>query len=142
MGFTHHWYQEHGAIPPEAWADITVDVRRLFRASPVALRGSLPSDPPQLDAFSITLNGVPGGQLFKLQRNPARRFAFCKTAFQPYDLVVTAILAVVASHVGEATPDPMIRVLSDGDAEHWREPLAWASRTLGRPIPDPIKRGD
>ena len=48
-------------------------------------------------------------------------FAFCKTARKPYDIAVTASLAVLKHHLGDA-----IRVSSDGDFDEWADGLALA----------------
>lgn len=41
-------------------------------------------------------------------------FAFCKTAFRPYDVAVTAFLVIAKHHLGDA-----IVVSSDGDSPQW-----------------------
>jgi hypothetical protein len=43
-------------------------------------------------------------------------FNFCKTAFKPYDLAVTAFLVVAKHHLGSR-----IIVRSDGDDCHWQD---------------------
>jgi hypothetical protein len=56
----------------------------------------------------------------------ASGFEFCKTAQKPYDVVVTAILAVMAE-VG-------LNVSSDGDADDWKPGLTFAADVLNRPV--------
>lgn len=45
-----------------------------------------------------------------------RYFAFCKTAFKPYDLAVTAFLVIAKHHLGDR-----LIVRSDGDEDHWQD---------------------
>lgn len=53
-------------------------------------------------------------------------FAFCKTARKPYDIAVTASLAVLKHHLGDA-----IRVSSDGRFNEWGDGLALAKQATG-----------
>ena len=62
-------------------------------------------------------------------------FEFCKTERKPYDLIVCAVLGVLETHINGPRGDA-IAITSDGKFE-WREPLHWAARVLGRPIPAP-----
>ena len=43
-------------------------------------------------------------------------FQFCKTAYRPYDLAVTAFLIIAKHHLGAD-----IKVTSDGDDEQWQD---------------------
>ncbi len=43
-------------------------------------------------------------------------FEFCKTAYKPYDLAVTAFLVVAKHHLGK-----QLVLTSDGDIENWQE---------------------
>lgn len=53
-------------------------------------------------------------------------FAFCKTAFRPYDLAVTAALLVAKRHLGDA-----ILVSSDGEDAHWFDAKLLCQMELG-----------
>ena len=61
-------------------------------------------------------------------------FDFCKTARKPYDIVVTACLAVLKYRLGD-----LITVSSDGDAQDWDAGVLLARDILKRKIPNPIK---
>ena len=52
-------------------------------------------------------------------------FRFCKTAFKPYDLVVTAALIVIAHAV------PAVRVGSDGGSAQWDDARMLCTMVLG-----------
>ena len=45
------------------------------------------------------------------------RACFCKTAFRPYDLAVTACLIVFQHHLG----DHRFAIRSDGESEQWED---------------------
>jgi hypothetical protein len=51
-----------------------------------------------------------------LQVRDGKRFACCKTAYRPYDVVVTAILIAAKRHFGAA-----ITVASDGEDKDWED---------------------
>ncbi len=59
------------------------------------------------------------------------RFAFCKTAQKPYDIVVVACLCVL-SETG-------LEISSDGNASEWAAGHALAQEILGRAVGNPIK---
>lgn len=60
-------------------------------------------------------------------------FAFCKTAYKPYDLAVTAALLIARHHLGDR-----IRVASDGTAEHWFDARLLCQAELGYGLSTPI----
>lgn len=55
-----------------------------------------------------------------------RHFDFCKTAFRPYDLAVTAFLIIAKHHLGDA-----IEVSTDGQDEHWFDAKLLCQMELG-----------
>src|SRR6266851_323091 len=55
-----------------------------------------------------------------------KRFAFCKTAYRPYDVVVTALLILAKRHFGEA-----IRIASDGEDRDWEDGRILAAVACG-----------
>jgi hypothetical protein len=60
-------------------------------------------------------------------------FEFCKTAQKPYDVVVTACLAVLKHRLGD-----LIDVSSDGRATDWIDGVKLARRITGLKIKNPI----
>lgn len=55
-----------------------------------------------------------------------RYFDFCKTAFRPYDLAVTAFLVIAKHHLGDR-----LVVASDGDEAHWFDAKLLCQMELG-----------
>lgn len=55
-----------------------------------------------------------------------RYFAFCKTAFRPYDLAVISCLIIIKHHCGDA-----VRVASDGTDEQWFDGKLMCQMHLG-----------
>ncbi len=53
-------------------------------------------------------------------------FNFCKTAFRPYDLAVTAVLVIAKHRLGDA-----IQVSSDGEDAHWFDARLLCQMELG-----------
>jgi hypothetical protein len=53
-------------------------------------------------------------------------FSFCKTAFRPYDIAVTALLVVCKKHLGDA-----FVASSDGEDQHWFDGKMLCQTVLG-----------
>jgi hypothetical protein len=136
---THHWRIPREGIPSDAWTKIRADAERLFAASPVQI-----VEGPQrlwtkqrVNELEIKFNAAleAGYEDFYLRREqvPTRqgRWDYVKTALRPYDIVILAILAVIQEHA------PRFEIKSDGSKGDWRNALAWAATTLGRPVPSP-----
>lgn len=60
-----------------------------------------------------TCGGDCSHESFCFDRVEDDEFAFCKTAFKPYDIAVTAALIVIKHHA------PSVNVSSDGNDEDW-----------------------
>jgi len=69
------------------------------------------------------LNGRP---ICHDKQHIGKYFQFCKTAFRPYDLAVTAFLVVAKHHLGER-----ILVESDGMIAHWMDAIKICQNVLG-----------
>ena len=60
------------------------------------------------------------------QRHAGKYFQFCKTAFRPYDLAVTAFLVIAKHHLAGR-----ILVESDGTIMHWMDAVKLCQNVLG-----------
>ena len=58
---------------------------------------------------------------------------FCKTAYKPYDIVVTACLVILQYRLGDA-----IQVSSDGGAVDWVAGVNLARSVIRCKVPNPI----
>ena len=107
---------------------------------------------PSPDAKGVALNAAPSGNWFGGAQLSARTcggdcshesfclyrveepkpyldgkmFGFCKTAYKPYDLLVTACLIVAKHHLGNG-----IRVSSDGESRDWEDARRLCQQVLG-----------
>lgn len=78
--------------------------------------------------------GEDSHESFILPRNPSeiRNFEFTKTAYKPYDVVVTAALTILHHFC------PSIEINSDGNPEEWEEGVKLASKVMRMPLENPI----
>jgi hypothetical protein len=129
MGYTHYWYKSSRLSPAFLEA-----VQKVVDASPVPLAREYndPNSKPEVTAEWVFLNGVgdDGHETFVFEKGSD--FAFCKTNSKPYDVVVTAILSLVA-HFGLAS-----EVSSDGGPEEWEEGVKLAREATGLDVQCPV----
>jgi hypothetical protein len=75
---------------------------------------------------------VPTDQCNRFDSHPSKEkgdgwhFNFCKTAYKPYDLAVTAFLVIAKHHLNEK-----LWVQSDGETQHWADARILCERMLG-----------
>jgi len=112
MGYTHYW--EHDEISEANWLKLVGRVKNLFAQSPVPLAGWDGNGEPVATGTEIRFNGaVPEDyETFWLTRERID-FAFCKTEFRPYDLIVTSVLLIAHRSV------PHFKIRSDGVWDAW-----------------------
>ena len=154
MGYTHYWClnkkseEANGSNEPTRFGEAVNDMEKIVSASRVLLAGWDGEGDPEIFVDQVSFNGIgdDGHESFAFQRfgtgekglgptspeDKDKDFAFCKTAKKPYDVVVTACLAVAAQVI-----DDGIEVSTDGEVEDWKEGAAFASRILGRDVPVP-----
>lgn len=128
--------------------EATIGVLSIAKEMGVTIVGGMGdegSKPEVTDSF-IALNGIPCHETLHLERVPTipayragrGHFAFCKTAYKPYDVVVTALLCL-AAHITEGA----FKVSSDGGPADWAEGLALANKVLsGVELPPGVLRED
>lgn len=119
MGYTHYF---RGLTATPA---VIADARKIIDASPVTICGPSGQGLPTLDeAEGIWLNGFEAAgedyETFHLRGTDEPEYpdvsAFCKTAHQPYDTVVTAILIAAAVR---SINDAQGLFRSDGAWDNW-----------------------
>ena len=148
MGYTHYLYLNSNG-PQELWSEAVMAARQIIEASPVPLAdGHGEGNGPLYCDDGIYTNGVgedshetlfvPAtlAQLLRYGECYGRstRFVFCKTAWKPYDVVVTAVYAALREIAGPEC----VTVHSDGDAEDWQDGCELARRVLGHDVPVPL----
>jgi hypothetical protein len=139
MGYTHYWTQQRDFSDQE-WTDACQHIEAITgRAQANGVRLAKEYDEPDAKPFfgpdHLQFNGVGenGHETFWITRvmgrepryqgdNPA--WAFCKTAYKPYDIVVTAALCYLA------TVAKTHAVTSDGEPDEWQPGLALAQTAL------------
>jgi hypothetical protein len=138
MGYTHYWTQTRD-FPKKEWLEIGHALHRIIDAQNVPI-GNYAGDPgtqPKIGADEIGFNGIGAeshetfyvtrerAPLEEWQRNAgiAKGWAFCKTAYKPYDTVVTAFLIYLHNAQG-------FRVGSDGNTEDWKPGLALVTKAF------------
>jgi len=131
MGYTHYWQIAAVSQHSKRFKVAVSEMAKVIRQSPVPLAGPMGTGKPQVSASKIAFNGV--------EPNDHETFVFpdadgfCKTAMKPYDIVVTACLAIAKDVFGNE-----IRVSSDGNDSDWTAGIALASQVLGRSIANPL----
>jgi hypothetical protein len=137
MGYTH--YFRHGETSKEKWNLIVKDCKALKEALPdsIEIAGWNGTGEPTFNKSKICFNGhAPKDyETFNMQQIPEhqsweepnkRPFAFCKTAYRPYDLLVCACLLVYKHH------SPLTMELgSDGGNAEWVDAEGFVKDILG-----------
>lgn len=129
MGYTHYIKQPQG-IEPTTFARLSKEAARVasiawsedLAGAGIAFEYNEPEKDPEFTAEVIRFNGKgdEGHETFMLTPEP-QEFNFCKTAQKPYDLVVVAILCLLAHRTNA-------EVSSDGERSDWKAGLALAQR--------------
>lgn len=131
MGYTHYWQIAAVSQHSKRFKVAVSEMAKVVRQSPVPLAGPMGTGKPQVSASKIAFNGVTPLDHETFVFPEAN--GFCKTAQKPYDIVVTACLAIAKDVFGNE-----IEVSSDGNSSDWTAGIALASKVLGRPIANPL----
>jgi len=151
MGYTHYWYRDE-KLDKEKFAKASKDCKLVtdyLRSKGIQIQfESDEPDPPVFSDELIRFNGQDeeGHETFYIAqefdesyRQPdddGKLFAFCKTAYKPYDTAVIACLIVLKHHLGES-----IRLSSDGDKNEWQAGLEAVQSVLNYgEIPNSIRQ--
>lgn len=148
MGYTHYWTQTRDLTEQE-FGDFVGSARRIIAAaegkptdsanggytSPVQICNWDGKGKPELTKNKLSLNGN-GPDLdhesFVINRViDSDAWSFCKTARKPYDVVVVALLIILAQDYG-------FEVSSDGDVEDWEAGEKLVAEALGKEYPNPL----
>ena len=136
-GYTHYWTWKQ-APDAEAVKQCLAEMALLIEARTNIIAGTYDGESPLvLDATRIDFNGIgeEAHEPFVFPGPP--QFNFCKTAYKPYDEVVTACLIVARDHF----PAKVLEIGSDGRWEDWEQGAKLYSSVLKRPARNPMSRG-
>ena len=139
MGYTHYWRLYKIATPDQA-LEIVTATKKVFSMCEdegIVLVSDDFGGPPKAELDIIRFNGVGKNEheTFLVNLIKETDFDFCKTACKPYDVAVTAVLAIAKAVLGDA-----INVSSDGDASDWQNGIAMACVALGKVVELPLER--
>ena len=135
MGYTHY-YEANRPLDGDERRNLGDAIERIVETTDVPLAGWDGTGEVKFSGQGVTLNGVDddGHETFTFP--VGENFNFCKTAYKPYDEVVTAILIAADTLCPGA-----FRISSDGNAEEWSPGLELARRALNRTdlkVPDGV----
>lgn len=124
MGYTHYW-REVGSFS----TNFVINASRIIDHKRHIL------DVTDIDSFCVSFNGRgdDAHETFIFASN-SPGFAFCKTAAKPYDVVVTAVLAL-AVHCGILSRKALT---SDGAPADWDDGVHLARKVTGYEIANPF----
>lgn len=133
-GYTHYftWNQK----PNEAELKACIaEMGQIAEARKDILAGrDGPGSPIILSATNLVLNGRGDDEYEDFVFPGAAGFNFCKTAYKPYDEVVTACLITARGHF----PPSVLGIDSDGSWADWQEGAKLYSSVLNRTARNPI----
>lgn len=129
MGYTHYTTQ-HKKFTNKEWKEIVKDISAILQyvqaTKSVCLANGMGDcdTQPEITDSHISFNGVGENahETFHLEKD-GKGWSFCKTAFKPYDLAVTATLTYLSSVHG-------FSVASDGEPSDWKDGLETAISAL------------
>lgn len=149
MGYTHYWYLNQKG-DEEKYQRALKDIRKIIHVRRTSLADGMGEGKPVYEKeISINGKGDQSHETFFLPPDLANSqvhvsgigqegnfcFNFCKTAYKPYDEIVTACLSILFMHLGKD-----VRVSSDGDASDWERGIKFAEMVLCVKVPNPLDR--
>lgn len=127
--YHHFWATGPGNADVQAWHDLTRDAGKLFRAFPETIVPATPkrivTDDHQTITFTSEGREADEWAVFKLTSTP-QSFMHCTTNWEPYDLLVTAILLAAKRRLGS-----WIKLTSDGQWNDWEPARMACTDVLG-----------
>lgn len=143
MGYTHYWTFNKGkrgttaeteAAYQQAMLDCAKVVRYYYEREGGISGYTAHTKPGTYGGLNFNGKGEDGHEPFIMREhyNQNDRSSFCKTARKPYDILVTACLAVLAYRLGDA-----VSIYSDGDVDDWQDGVNLAQTILRRKVTVP-----
>jgi len=144
MGYTHYWKQTRDLTAGDMGA-IAHALQAINDNTDVLIAGWDGDGEPEMSFETLGFNGVgaDGHETFRINGErelpyPSAKpeqlgWAFCKTARKPYDIVVTAMLTILAADYG-------FDVSSDGNLGDWEHGVRLASKAMGKVYRNPLRK--
>ena len=133
MGYSHSYTLREHADP--RFAEITRDVNDIITTSEIPMGDAHgnPGNQPLLGPELIRLNGIQPQHCETFLYPAPSGWEFCKTGYQPYDVIVCATLMAMKHHLQEN-----VAISSDGDLDgpEWQAAYQLYRRALRRPPPE------
>ena len=144
MGYTHYWTFNKGkrgtaaeieAAYQQAMLDCAKVVKYYYEKEGGISGYTAHTKPGTYGGLNFNGKGEDGCEPFTMREhyNQNTRSDFCKTGKQPYDILVTACLAILAYRLGDA-----FSAYSDGDSNDWYDGVNLAQTVLRRQIKIPL----
>ena len=133
MGYSHSYVIPERADP--RFAEIARDVNDIIAASEIPMGDAQgnPGSQPLLGPELIRLNGIQPQHCESFLYPAPSGWAYCKTGYQPYDVIVCATLMAMKHHLQEN-----VAISSDRDLDgpEWQAAYRLYRRVLRRPPPE------
>ena len=138
MGYTHYTYRPvKNSGSAYFYGKLALDAKKLCdyaNANGIRIRNGAGEGEPEFTEFSFSINGdaeafsddgrdlahetfywagIP--EQSEWRKGESDYFSFCKTAYKPYDAVITAILIRAKTIYGDC-----VRISSDGEWQEWQ----------------------
>lgn len=146
MGYTHYWYRKPSPADRQTYQALGSDIKRIIAEAErqsIIINGPGGFGSPEMNEQYISFNGDSDAQLDhesfvwraeaiqsewekRMEGESNETFTFCKTAYKPYDAVVTAVLIRAKELYGDA-----VRVVSDGSWAEWADGRALYEQVFG-----------
>jgi hypothetical protein len=152
MGYTHYFIRPRkNAGSAFMFGKLALDAKKIIEqatAQGIAVSGPLGHGTPEFTESHFSLNGLEMlGQdhetfywsgipeIQEWRKDEPDHFSFCKTAYKPYDAVVTAILIRAKVIYGSC-----VSISSDGDWHEWQAGRDMYETVFGENAPCPFAR--
>ena len=143
MGYTHYWTFNKGkrgtaaeteAAYQQAMLDCAKVVNKYYQEHGGISGYTAHTKPGTYGGLTFNGKGEAGHETFIMREHYSQndRTGFCKTAREPYDILVVACLSILAYRLGDA-----VSVYSDGTTADWKAGVSLAQYILKRKVTTP-----
>ena len=133
MGYTHYW--KHNKQEDGKFEEAVMHCNKILAVKESMLADAFGDNELETSPEQLRFNGrgEDSHETFAV-RNENNDFDFCKTAYKPYDVVVTACLTVLSNTLDN------FKVSSDGDESDFEAGVSLAEEVTGLKLKNPLER--